>query len=243
MHLFTCTASKGTGGLRRGRLVWASEGRAPDERNVEGDQIFLRRLDERGDFFSLKLRYRAKARRSGFWRRDSARRGVREKTRLRSTETAPGGRAGPEGPRVRAFQGQCYRLVDFAVDSETLEPTVVLPSARRRAQALGASGEDVLETCPRGVYLCPRFRPSKNDLSPSAVTSVFRPPRKRMKWDARRRRGGVAAERLCERHLPVAGRRGKDITWFRPIRACPEAGRFSHSEVLGQDAPQRALRL
>ena len=59
MHLFTCAAF--TGELTdcdEGELVWIPKGELLEKKMWAGDRIFLRALDERRDFFSLKLRYR-----------------------------------------------------------------------------------------------------------------------------------------------------------------------------------------
>lgn len=58
MHLFT--AHSFTGALLdcdEGELAWVEKGRIPSLPIWEGDKIFLRLLDERADFFSLKLCY------------------------------------------------------------------------------------------------------------------------------------------------------------------------------------------
>lgn len=58
MHLFTAHGFTGT--LRdcdEGELEWVEKSRIPSLPIWEGDKIFLRLLDERADFFSLKLCY------------------------------------------------------------------------------------------------------------------------------------------------------------------------------------------
>ena len=59
MHLFTC--SEFTGELSEcdeGELAWMDKDEFLKQRMWEGDRIFLKALDERKDFFSLKLRYK-----------------------------------------------------------------------------------------------------------------------------------------------------------------------------------------
>ena len=59
MHLFTCTDF--TGELtecNEGELVWLPKAELLTKRMWAGDRIFLKALDERREFFSLKLRYR-----------------------------------------------------------------------------------------------------------------------------------------------------------------------------------------
>lgn len=58
MHLFTC--SKFTGSLidcDEGKLVWLPKAELLTKKMWAGDRIFLRALEERNDFFSLKLVY------------------------------------------------------------------------------------------------------------------------------------------------------------------------------------------
>jgi len=58
MYLFTC--SEFTGSLitcDEGDLVWLPKGELLAKRLWEGDKLFLKALDERNDYFSLKLRY------------------------------------------------------------------------------------------------------------------------------------------------------------------------------------------
>lgn len=58
MHLFTCTEF--TGELiecDEGDLVWLPKEELLTKKLWEGDKLFLRALNERSDFFSLKLRY------------------------------------------------------------------------------------------------------------------------------------------------------------------------------------------
>ena len=59
MHLFTCTEF--TGKLidcDEGELVWLPKAELLTKKMWAGDRLFLKALDERTDFFSLKLRYR-----------------------------------------------------------------------------------------------------------------------------------------------------------------------------------------
>ena len=59
MHLFTCTDYSGKiGSCSEGTLCWVEKSKAAELPIWEGDKIFLRLLDEREDFFSLKLTYR-----------------------------------------------------------------------------------------------------------------------------------------------------------------------------------------
>ena len=58
MHLFTCTEF--TGELiecDEGELVWLPKAELLAKNIWAGDKLFLRALDERPDFFTLKLRY------------------------------------------------------------------------------------------------------------------------------------------------------------------------------------------
>ena len=58
MHLFTCTHFTGTlTDCDEGELVWLPKGELLTKKLWEGDRLFLRALDERNDFFTLKLRY------------------------------------------------------------------------------------------------------------------------------------------------------------------------------------------
>jgi len=58
MHLFTCTKFTGTlTDCDEGELVWLPKGELLTKKLWEGDKLFLRALDERSDFFTLKLRY------------------------------------------------------------------------------------------------------------------------------------------------------------------------------------------
>ena len=58
MHLFTCTHFAGTlTDCDEGELVWLPKGELLTKKLWEGDELFLRALDERSDFFTLKLRY------------------------------------------------------------------------------------------------------------------------------------------------------------------------------------------
>ena len=59
MHLFTATAFTGTlKDCDEGELVWLPKAELLTKKMWAGDRIFLKALDERSDFFSLKLRYR-----------------------------------------------------------------------------------------------------------------------------------------------------------------------------------------
>ena len=59
MHLFTCTAYEGTlTDCNEGELVWLPKAELLTKKMWAGDRIFLRALDERQDFFTLKLVYR-----------------------------------------------------------------------------------------------------------------------------------------------------------------------------------------
>ena len=59
MHLFTCSEFSGElGKCSEGELHWVKKSDVPNLPSWEGDKIFLRLLDEREDFFSLKLVYR-----------------------------------------------------------------------------------------------------------------------------------------------------------------------------------------
>ena len=59
MHLFTCTGYEGE--LKRdcdeGELVWLPKAELLRKKMWAGDRIFLKALDERQEFFTLKLRY------------------------------------------------------------------------------------------------------------------------------------------------------------------------------------------
>ena len=63
MHLFTATEYEGElleqdmKDCSEGELVWVPKTEIENLHLWEGDKIFLRLLDERKDFFSLKLRY------------------------------------------------------------------------------------------------------------------------------------------------------------------------------------------
>ena len=63
MHLFTADAyegelpEKGFGDCDEGELVWVPKSEIESLKLWEGDKIFLRLLNERKEFFSLKLRY------------------------------------------------------------------------------------------------------------------------------------------------------------------------------------------
>ena len=59
MHLFTCTEFTGTLiDCDEGELVWLPKAELLTKKMWAGDRLFLEALDERSDFFSLKLRYR-----------------------------------------------------------------------------------------------------------------------------------------------------------------------------------------
>lgn len=59
MHLFTCTGFTGSvGECDEGDLVWLPKAELLGKKMWAGDRIFLKALEERDDFFSLKLRYR-----------------------------------------------------------------------------------------------------------------------------------------------------------------------------------------
>ena len=59
MHLFTCTEFTGTlTDCDEGELVWLPKAELLTKKMWAGDRLFLKALDERSDFFSLKLRYR-----------------------------------------------------------------------------------------------------------------------------------------------------------------------------------------
>ena len=58
MHLFTCTEFTGTlTDCDEGELVWLPKDELLTKKMWAGDRLFLKALDERADFFSLKLRY------------------------------------------------------------------------------------------------------------------------------------------------------------------------------------------
>lgn len=58
MHLFTADAYEGTlGECSEGELVWVKKSEIENLKIWEGDKVFLRLLQEKNDFFSLKLRY------------------------------------------------------------------------------------------------------------------------------------------------------------------------------------------
>ena len=58
MHLFTCAHFTGTlADCDEGELVWLPKDELLTKKLWEGDKLFLRALDERSDFFTLKLRY------------------------------------------------------------------------------------------------------------------------------------------------------------------------------------------
>lgn len=59
MHLFTCSAFEGElAECDEGELVWLPKAELLTKKMWAGDRIFLKALDGRDDFFSLKLRYR-----------------------------------------------------------------------------------------------------------------------------------------------------------------------------------------
>lgn len=60
MHLFTATEYEGEADFlqcNEGELVWVQKSQIPSLHIWEGDKVFLRLLEERTEFFSLKLRY------------------------------------------------------------------------------------------------------------------------------------------------------------------------------------------
>jgi 8-oxo-dGTP diphosphatase len=58
MHLFTCDKFAGElAECDEGDLVWLPKAELFKKKLWEGDKIFLRALEEREDFFSLRLRY------------------------------------------------------------------------------------------------------------------------------------------------------------------------------------------
>lgn len=58
MHLFTADEYEGTlGECSEGELVWVKKSEIENLKIWEGDKVFLRLLQEKNDFFSLKLRY------------------------------------------------------------------------------------------------------------------------------------------------------------------------------------------
>ena len=58
MHLFTCTEFTGElAECDEGELVWLPKSELLEKNIWAGDKLFLRALDERPDFFTLKLRY------------------------------------------------------------------------------------------------------------------------------------------------------------------------------------------
>ena len=58
MHLFTCTVFSGDLiECDEGDLVWLPKAELLGKKMWAGDRLFLRALDERTDFFTLKLRY------------------------------------------------------------------------------------------------------------------------------------------------------------------------------------------
>ena len=68
MHLFTCTAW--TGELidcDEGKLVWLPKSELLKKKMWEGDRLFLKALDTRRDFFTLKLVYRGETLVSAKW--------------------------------------------------------------------------------------------------------------------------------------------------------------------------------
>ena len=68
MHLFTCTAW--TGELidcDEGELVWLPKAELLKKKMWEGDRLFLKALDTRRDFFTLKLVYRGETLVSSKW--------------------------------------------------------------------------------------------------------------------------------------------------------------------------------
>ena len=68
IHLFTCTAW--TGELidcDEGELVWLPKSELLKKKMWEGDRLFLKALDTRRDFFTLKLAYRGETLVSSKW--------------------------------------------------------------------------------------------------------------------------------------------------------------------------------
>lgn len=58
MHLFTADEYEGTlGECSEGELVWVKKSEIENLKIWEGDKVFLRLLQEKNGFFSLKLRY------------------------------------------------------------------------------------------------------------------------------------------------------------------------------------------
>lgn len=58
MHLFTADEYEGTlGECSEGELVWVKKSEIENLRIWEGDKVFLRLLQRKNGFFSLKLRY------------------------------------------------------------------------------------------------------------------------------------------------------------------------------------------
>ena len=58
MHLFTCTEFTGElAECDEGELVWLPKSELLEKNIWAGDKLFLRALEERSDFFTLKLRY------------------------------------------------------------------------------------------------------------------------------------------------------------------------------------------
>ena len=58
MHLFTCTEFDGALiDCDEGELVWLPKAELLTKKMWEGDRLFLKALDERNDFFTLKLHY------------------------------------------------------------------------------------------------------------------------------------------------------------------------------------------
>ena len=59
MHLFTCSEYEGElTECAEGKLVWVEKSQLKNLPLWEGDFVFLRLLDERRDFFALKLEYK-----------------------------------------------------------------------------------------------------------------------------------------------------------------------------------------
>ncbi|MGN0854344.1 MAG: NUDIX hydrolase [Kiritimatiellia bacterium] len=62
MHLFTCTQWTGTlTDCDEGELIWLPKEKLLTKKLWAGDRLFLKALDERPDFFTLKLRYEGEA--------------------------------------------------------------------------------------------------------------------------------------------------------------------------------------
>jgi 8-oxo-dGTP diphosphatase len=160
MHLFTCTAFEGElADCDEGELVWLPKAELLTKKMWEGDKIFLKALDERGDFFSLKLRYRGETLvEAAFGGETPLVGGVREKTLALDGNGLPADAQALKGRVFEHFKGNRYRLVDFAVDSETLEPTVVYRPLDGAHKLWVRPAKMFFENVSREGYLGPRFR-------------------------------------------------------------------------------------